>query len=172
MTPPPAPTYSLYAERDGIAYGWSGFADNLADTESTRALLDQARHELATMNAASSSSGYHSTCYIHLLQHATPHCDCLEEAEPGGQCHVVETFAPEPHATAAQNTAAAVTWLAAFHVNVGADLSEIVRETAAPGVTQPDSQDPLGQLAYLLGKFGQRKTLALLTAAATGPEHH
>ncbi|MGW1365284.1 hypothetical protein ACWCQP_49135 [Streptomyces chartreusis] len=169
MTPPPASTYSLYAERNGIAYGWSGFADNLADAESTRALLEQARHELATMNAA---SGVHGTCYIHLLEHATPHCDCLEEAEPGRQCHVVETFAPVSHATAAQNTTAAVTWLASFHVIAGADLSEVVRETAALGVAQPDSQDPVGQLVHLLGQFGQRKTLALLTAAATSPERH
>ncbi|MGW6796830.1 hypothetical protein [Streptomyces chartreusis] len=169
MTHPPAPTYSLYAERNGVAYGWAGFADNLADAESTRALLEQARHELATMNAA---SGVHGTCYIHLLEHATPHCDCLEEAEPGRQCHIVETFAPEPHATAAQNTTAAVTWLASVHVIAGADLSEVVRETVALGVAQPDSQDPVDQLVHLLGQFGQRKTLALLTAAATGPEHH
>ncbi|MGW2105136.1 hypothetical protein [Streptomyces sp. NPDC001948] len=164
------PTYSLYAERDGIAYGWDGFADNLVDADSTRALLDRARRELAYMNSRFGTSGI---CYVHLLQHHTPNCNCLDDAEPGEHCRVVETFAPAPGATKTQDVAAALTWLAGHAQKRGidwTDLSEAVHDVAATEAAQTNNDGTPAQLGYLLEKCGQQQTMELIAEMASSTQ--
>ncbi|MFE0056085.1 hypothetical protein [Streptomyces sp. NPDC059003] len=173
MQPHPASTYSLYAERDGIAYSWDGIADNLPDLVSTRAQLEEIRHELDTLNTASGAS---LTCYIHLLEHPDSRgdCGCLEDAQPGDQCRILDTFAPEPGATAAQDLAAAVRWLTGYcqdHGITAENLSNAIHGAAAAQEARATDAGADAQLEYLLRQFGQRQTMDLLTAApATAQE--
>ncbi|MFD9562232.1 hypothetical protein [Streptomyces sp. NPDC059994] len=161
---PCTPSYSLYAERDGLAYGWDGFADHLHDAGAARAWLAEARRELAKMNAV---FGFNGLCYIHLLQHPTSDCACLEAHRPGRHCHVMETYAPQREATAARNQAAALTWLEAHCQQQGIsgdDLNAVVEKTRGPAGRQAKSTDRRPQLAALLGRIGQSQLMEMLRA--------
>ncbi|MFJ8785708.1 hypothetical protein [Streptomyces sp. NPDC102476] len=136
-TPVSTGPYALYAERDGIAFGWT-FSDMLETPEAARALLPAVRRELATLNEA---GHFHGTSYIHLLHHAATGCDCLTTEAPDEGCRVLETFAPRDAATGEEDRDAAQAWATAAAVKGGGCTP------AAEGVSWDDypiriSEDP------------------------------
>ncbi|MFI1204821.1 hypothetical protein ACH4VR_36235 [Streptomyces sp. NPDC020883] len=157
---PQLPSYGLYAENDGMTRGWPEFV-NLKSEDSVLTQLAQFRSELAATDAA---FAVHSS-YIHLLRHNAPNCDCLTNEQPGDNCTIVKTVAPNPEATEEQDQEAAAAWMADRVAAAGLDpmdLDDLVHDTATAEASDVNNDGISAQAAFLLRQFGQEEAMKLV----------